>query len=430
MKIDVITGGLYGDEGKGKIVSNFGKKRNYDYIFRVNASTNASHTVVTNNGDKYITKQLPSVFDDERKNFVIAPNAVLNLHELKNEVLSRCDKETLKGRVFIASTISLIIKPYFEINNKSKASTEYGSTNQCTGIAIIARTGRHCLRLYDIYNVINNISSKETIIDKIKFTCEQLNSNFNQDKNDKYYESILDEMIADFKIIEEYLGEYCIDYSNLIYNLDKNSNILVEGCNGIMLDNIHGLNPYTTSSGTTLNSLLAGANLPIKYLNDNYVVISAYFCCLNKRPFLTEMNEEELNKIYSINSEVDNAENMKRRLGYFDLPTLKKSLIGHDGSILILNKLDVMRNLEDIKVCTHYQSGNKLYELMPDDVNELATLTPVYKTFEPFGDISSIDNYEDMPKSVKKFIEFIEKETGFMIKYIGKGPRVDDLIVR
>ena len=87
MKVDVIVGGLYGDEGKGKVVSKLGT--NYDYIFRVNASTNASHTVVLENQNSFITKQLPSVFYHKNINFVIAPGAILNLHALKEELESR-----------------------------------------------------------------------------------------------------------------------------------------------------------------------------------------------------------------------------------------------------------------------------------------------------------------------------------------------------
>ena len=107
MKVDVIVGGLYGDEGKGKVVSNLGK--NYDYIFRVNASTNASHTVILENGKQFVTKQLPSVFDKDNVRFVVAPGAVLNLHALRLELQSRNDLDKIYNKVTIASSISLLI---------------------------------------------------------------------------------------------------------------------------------------------------------------------------------------------------------------------------------------------------------------------------------------------------------------------------------
>ena len=108
MKIDVVVGGLYGDEGKGKIISYLGDESNYDYVFRVNASTNASHSVQLDNSDKIIvTKQLPSVFFNEKIKFVVGPGAVLNLEALKEEVLQRDDVEIIKNKVYIASSICL-----------------------------------------------------------------------------------------------------------------------------------------------------------------------------------------------------------------------------------------------------------------------------------------------------------------------------------
>mgnify|MGYP001063473162 CR=1 FL=1 len=112
MKVDVIVGGLYGDEGKGKVVSKLGT--NYDYIFRVNASTNASHTVVLENQNSFITKQLPSVFYHKNINFAIAPGAILNLHALKEELESRKDLDDIYNHVTVASSITLLITPYIE----------------------------------------------------------------------------------------------------------------------------------------------------------------------------------------------------------------------------------------------------------------------------------------------------------------------------
>ena len=137
MKVDVIVGGLYGDEGKGKVVSNLGKK--YDYIFRVNASTNASHTVVLEDGKQFVTKQLPSVFGKEDIKFVVAPGAVLNLHALRSELETRNDLKKIYNKVTIASSISLLIDPYIDRNKNQNHSKKYGSTNQGTGNAIIVK---------------------------------------------------------------------------------------------------------------------------------------------------------------------------------------------------------------------------------------------------------------------------------------------------
>ena len=426
MKVDVIVGGLYGDEGKGKIVSNLGK--NYDYIFRVNASTNASHTVVLEDGKSFVTKQLPSVFGKENIKFVVAPGAVLNLHALRLELESRNDLDKIYNNITIASSISLLINPYIDRNKNQNHSKKYGSTNQGTGNAIIARDARHSIKLVDIKNVINNNISLDMVIGKIKDSCYELDKLFYQDKKDEYFKLEAESLIEDFIQIEKMIGIFCKDYSNFLYNIESNANILIEGCNGIMLDNLHGLNPFTTSASTSINSLLNGANISPYYLNEMYVIITGYFCCLNKRPFLTEMEEKDANKLYRYNSEVDDAENMKRRLGWFDLPTLKKSLIGHKNAKLILNKLDIMQDLKIIKVCDYYlnEMNEKIY-VMPDDVEELKKLKPHYIEFKGWGNIDNI-NKNIIPKELKDYIDYIEKETKEKIAYIGVGRKDKDLI--
>lgn len=427
MKVDVIVGGLYGDEGKGKIVSNLGNK--YDYIFRVNASTNASHTVELKNGEVFITKQLPSVFGNDNIKFVVAPGAVLNLNALKEELLSRNDLDKIYNHVTIASSISLLIEPYIERNKVQTHSKVFGSTNQGTGNAIIARDARHSVKLMDVENTINGIITLDDLKDKIKKSCLELDRYFFKDKEDNYYLKEANSLVNNFKVINELIGDFSKDYSEFMYNLiSKKVNILIEGCNGIMLDNLHGLNPYTTSASTSVNALLNGANISPYYLNNTYIIITGYFCCLNKRPFLTEMDDEESSYLLKYNKEVDDAENMQRRLGWFDLPTLKKSLIGHTNAKLILNKLDIMKDLDIIKLCDYYvdKDGNKYY-IMPDDVFKLESLRPHYIEFAGWHDLSNI-NKNSIPNELRTFINYIEESTGFKVSYIGVGRKDKDLI--
>ena len=430
MKVDVIVGGLYGDEGKGKIISYLGDENKYDYVFRVNASTNASHSVQLDNSNEVIvTKQLPSVFFNKNIKFVVGPGAVLNLEALKEEILQRPDIQEIKNRVYIASSISMLIKPYIEKNRNGEISTKLGSTNQGTGIAVVARTRRQCIRLYDIENVVDGEMTKEELKQKIRFSCEELDKEFYKSKTEEYYEKIIEELVKDYKIIKKKIGNFSVDYTKFLASISENSKILIEGCNGIMLDNIHGLNPYTTSASTSISSLINGANLSPYLLDKSYIVATGYFCCLNKRPFVTEMEPEDAEKIYQNNSEVDGAEGMLRRVGWFDMPTLKKALIGHKKSELIINKLDIMKDFKEVKVCTNYvlPNGEKL-EYMPDNLSVLNKVKPEYKIFKGWGEIANIKDYNDIPKELKDFIKFIEEETKFKIAFIGIGRKKSDLI--
>ena len=430
MKIDVIVGGLYGDEGKGKIISYLGDEKKYDYVFRVNASTNASHSVQLDNSDELIvTKQLPSVFFNKDIKFVVGPGAVLNLEALKEEVLQRPDIDIIKNKVYIASSICLLIKPYIEKNKSGEISNKLGSTNQGTGIEVVARTRRHCIRLYDIENVINGEITKDELKEKIKFSCEQIDKELYKNRNERYYEDIALELIENYKIIKEKIVDFSVYYTSFLASIPEKSKILIEGCNGIMLDNLHGLNPYTTSASTSINSLLNGANLSPYLIDKSYIVCTVYFCCLNKRPFVTEMEKDDADKIYKNNSEIDGAEGMLRRIGWFDMPTLKKALIGHKNSELIINKLDIMKDLTEIKVCTNYilPNGEKL-EYMPDNLKIVEKVKPEYKIFKGWGELKNVNNYESLPNELKEFIKFVEDETKFKVAYIGVGRRKSDLI--
>ena len=428
MKVDVIVGGLYVDEGTGKIVSYLGNENNYNYVFRVNASTNASHCVQLEGSDDIIvTKQLPSVFFNDDVKFVVGPGAVLNLKALKEEVYSRPDD--LMNKVSIASTICLLIEPYIEKTVGSTISKSLGSTNQGTGVAVVARTRRHCLRLYDVANCVNGKLTVEELVEKIIFTSNETDAVYFSKKEKSYFSKIAEDLISEYKAIVEKIGEFSVDYTQFLNAIPEDSKILIEGCNGIMLDNLHGLNPYTTSASTAVNALMNGANISPYHLNDTYIICTGYFCCLNKRPFLTEMEEDEAEKIYINNDEVDNAEGMKRRIGWFDLPTLKKALTGHEGAKLVINKLDIMKDLETVKICTEYRlSDGRMVEYMPDNLLELQGAEPVYREFDGWGDISQATYKEELPEALLKFLAYVEEETHFKIAFVGNGRGQKSLI--
>ena len=428
MRVDVIVGGLYGDEGKGKIVSYLGNENNYQYVFRVNASTNASHCVQLDGTNEIIvTKQLPSVFFNEDVKFVVGPGAVLNLKALMEEVYARPDN--LMNKVSIASTICLLIEPYIEKTIGSTISQSLGSTNQGTGVAVVARTRRHCLRLYDVENCAKGRITMDELVEKIIFTSNETDAVYFSKKEKSYFSKIADDLINHYKAIVEKIGEFSVDYTRFLNNIPEDSNILIEGCNGIMLDNLHGLNPYTTSASTAVNALMNGANISPYQLNNAYIICTGYFCCLNKRPFLTEMSTEEAEKIYANNDEVDNAEGMKRRVGWFDLPTLKKSLTGHEGAELIINKLDIMKDFDKVKICTEYLlSDGRKVKYMPDNLLELKGAVPVYREFVGWGDITHVTCKEELPETLLQFLAFVEKETNFKIAFVGNGRGQNALI--
>lgn len=377
--IDIVVGGMYGDEGKGKIVNYLARKNNYDYIFRVNASTNASHTVEID-GKVYITKQLPSSFGCN-SSLVVSPGAVMNLLEFKEELYSRPDIENLRENVFVAGTIPIILPGYIESEKNDGRKNSIGTTNQGTGVAQIARVARHAVTLFDVKRATRSGFMK--LVDKIQASYDSLGI------ERTHSQCVVDAsmLCCTYLNIINIIDSFCVDYTSFLFNIDHRAEILIEGCNGVMLDNIHGLWPYVTSCSTTVSALMGYANLSPKFLRDTYVVMGIYSVCLNKRPFLTEITDQSvIDHINSVTNEVDPAENMMRRIGWFDVPTARRALLGHFGCKLILTKLDALGGDITGKMCTHYRRKNSTELILPDDINEIEQCEPVYKEFEMYDE--------------------------------------------
>ncbi|MCB1135661.1 MAG: adenylosuccinate synthetase, partial [Chlamydiia bacterium] len=288
LEVDIVIGALWGDEGKGKYVAQVCKR--YDAVLRVNASTNAGHCV-EEDGAQYVTRQLPSYFFPGETELVVAPGALLNLVKLKEEIEERPDIEQLRGKLKVANSISLVLDPYV-LKCQGKQSQMIGSTHQGTGPSAAARTARHSLRLYDIEAALRGDAS---VVDKIAHTTrETIPHRFDEDsaENRSYFKRVLDENVQAYRSIVALIGPFTVDYSHYLGSSLRAhaKRVLIEGCNGLLLDNLHGALPYTTSASTNLGAMVCGANLSPQEVQSSIVVTSAYATCLGKRPFPTEMS--------------------------------------------------------------------------------------------------------------------------------------------
>lgn len=421
----VLTDGLYSDSGKGKLMSYLIKEIHPDIVVRCNASTNASHCVpVMNNKTENIlvTKQLPSVFNCTNELLLISPGAILNINELLQELKNRPDIGTLKNRIKIANTINLILPGYIEKNRSDPNAKMMGSLNQGTTLALVSRTAKHALHLYDLTHNVGepvNLNLVSDIMNKISRSYEALNINADKEQ----VERDANELINAYADIYNLVGNFSIDYSNFM-NQNKDKKFLVEGCNGMMIDNIHGSVPYVTSCMTTIGAMLAYCNISPFKLHTSYVAYTAYTCCVNKRPFPTEISDEQIkNHIYSKCNETDNAEMIKRRIGWCDLVTMRKTLNGSTGSKIFINKLDPLCGLKNVQVCVKYDYEGILYDVMPDSPTVTGFVKPIYKIFDGWNTCAD--------QNCKIFMDFLCSEitkTGSTVIGFGTGPYSNDII--
>lgn len=422
--IDVIVGGLLGDEGKGKLVGRIGKE--YDAVLRVNASTNAGHCV--SDGDNhYVTRQLPSVFFPSKTDLVIAPGALLNLEAFYEELASRPDLKELHGKVKVASSISLVIAPYLE-KDREKVGSLLESTRQGTGPSAAARSMRHSLRLFDIEEASKNNEHYQAILQKLILTTEEtLPFKYKNDRATLLAMSLslLSHLVDTYNKIRALVGNFCVDYTSYAVEnlLCPTKNLLIEGCNGLLLDNLHGMHPYVTSASTNIGAMLSGANFSHHAVRKVIVVVSSYATCLGKRPFPTEMEESDTAHFFNNCNEIDVAESKKRRIGWLDLPALRKALAGSSGAVLHMNKLDVLSGVKQLKVCTHYQVNGKKVDFMPDTPYIHANLKPHYEILEGWDvSIQNCRSFDELPQQAKDYIAFVSSQLSFPIESVGVGP--------
>lgn len=433
LQVDVIVGALWGDEGKGKLVGAIG--RDYDAVLRVNASTNAGHCV-DDGARVHVTRQLPSVFSPQATLLVIGPGALLNLVALADEAAARPDPDHVRGKVRVASSVALVIRPYVE-KGQGGMSRLIGSTHQGTGPTAVARAARHALHLYDVEAVARGApGAADEVHAKLVRTCVETSPDRFADgrpDTDAYCRDVLVELVAAFRRLEQALGAFCVDYTALLLDLHATGRrALIEGCNGLLLDNLHGAHPNVTSASTNLGAMLCGANVSPAAVGTAYVVAAAYATCLGKRPFPTEMSAADAAPLRARCDEVDVAQHEPRRLGWLDVPALRKALAGCHGAVLHLNKLDALGGRggpATIKLCTRYRLGERVVDVMPDDPRLVRLAAPEYVEVPGWTEsIGDVRRFDALPAAAQDYVRHVQRLLPNEVVSVGVGPRNDDLV--
>lgn len=430
LKVDVITGALYGDEGKGKVVSATGRR--YDAILRVNASTNATHCV-TDGVHAHVTRQMPSLFFAPDTELVLAPGALLNLPALADEVAARADVAELPGRVRIATTCALVLPPYIE-KGQGGMSVALGSTHQGTGPSVVARAARHTLRVYDVLAAREGGPAREDVLERLRRTsAETLPERYAAlPATAPIFAQWLDAQLEATARLDALLGPtWPTAYTAWLHTLQRrdHARALIEGCNGMLLDNLHGGLPHVTSTPTSPAAMLAFAHLSPACADALIVVMAAYGTCLGKRPFVAEMTPDEAHHFYTRCDEVDPTQHQLRRLGWLDLPALRKALTGATGASLHMNKLDVLSGAGPIKLCTHHLIDGQPHEVMPDDPRAVARATSVWDTMPGWdAPLRDARTWSDLPENARAYIDRVARELELPIVAVGVGPRDQDVL--
>jgi adenylosuccinate synthase len=423
MKIDLILGLQWGDEGKGKIVDVL--TNNYDIIARFQGGPNAGHTLEFDE-IKHVLHTIPSgIFHDKKIN-VIGNGVVIDPVIFKKEI------DTLKNlgvdvssKLFVSRKAHLIFPTHRLIDQASelsKGKKKIGSTLKGIGPTYMDKTGRNGFRVGELEidgweNKLNNLISKH----------ERLIKNFNVEIEYNINE-LKDEFLDALKFLKSLT---LIDSEHYFHtSLKSNKKILAEGAQGSLLDIDFGTYPYVTSSNTTSAGACTCLGIPPNKIGNVYGIFKAYTTRVGSGPFPTELFDETGERIGKIGHEFGATTGRARRCGWLDLVSLKHSINVNGVTELIMMKGDVLSGLEKLKICTKYRYKNEIIEHLPFTIDD-SSLEPIYEEIEGWNeDITQIDNYHDLPDNFKKYVNFLEKNLELEIKIVSVGPNRKQTIIR
>ncbi len=415
----VVLGSQWGDEGKGKIVDLLAS--DYDYVVRYQGGSNAGHTVIV--GDKkYALHLIPSGILHEGKKNIITHGMVVSLEELIKEMNRVKDiVGNFEGRLFISDRVHLVF-PYHKIldglNEKAKGKKKVGTTLKGIGPAYVSKYARTGIRIADLFDPQYFRDRLQQAFNEAKNIAEKVyNESLNLDVNKIYFDTL-----KMFETIKPLVADTSLMLDKALRNGEK---VLFEGAQGTMLDIDMGTYPYVTSSNSSALGLSNGTGVSPKLIGQStvYGVSKAYVTRVGAGPFPTELLNEEGQKLRDEGFEYGTTTGRPRRTGWLDLVALRFAarINGMDG--LIITKLDVLDNFDEIKVATGYEYEGKVIRDFPARLDILEKCKPVYKTLKGWDKTTKgIKRKEDIPKEVWNFIDTIEEETQTPVVMLSTGP--------
>jgi len=419
----VVLGAQWGDEGKGKVTDFFASTA--DYVVRFQGGNNAGHTIVVGE-DKLALSLTPSGVLYPECTPVIGSGCVIDLGFLKQE-LEMLKEKNINTEKLVISPNAHVIMPYHklldELIEESLGENKIGTTKKGIGPCYADKIQRKGIRIQDLLNK-NNFS------EKVKKNVEEVNLTLTKIYNQPPL--IADEIINEFDAYVDTVSEHVADTSLLIANAIKNNkSILFEGAQGTLLDIDHGTYPFVTSSNTSSGNAAIGSGVGPKNLDRIVGVTKAYISRVGSGPFLTEQENEIGDYLIEKGAEFGVVTGRRRRCGWLDLISLKYSVRVNSLTELFITKLDVLSGLEELKLCVGYKNSNEVLTDYPYDQNILNTAEPIYETLDGWtDDISSIKNFEDLPKNAQIYIKAIEDFIEVPITFISVGPeRTENIII-
>ncbi|MFO7658532.1 MAG: adenylosuccinate synthase [Bacteroidales bacterium] len=420
MKVDVLLGLQWGDEGKGKIVDVLAP--DYDVIARFQGGPNAGHTLEFNK-IKHVLHTIPSGIFRENQINIIGNGVVIDPVVFKKEIEKiKAMNIDISKKLLISKKAHLILPSHRILDQASenaKGITKIGSTLKGIGPTYMDKTGRNGLRVGDL--ITASFKEKyQSLKEKHKDLLRLYDFEYNIEILEKeWFEGI--EAIKQFQLID----------SELVINgfLKDNKRILAEGAQGTMLDIDFGSYPFVTSSNTICAGACSGLGVAPSSIGEVYGIFKAYCTRVGSGPFPTELLNNTGEELRAKGNEFGATTGRPRRCGWLDLPVLNYAIMLNGVTQLFMTKADVLSGFGNIKVCTGYKAGGEVIKYVPYELTEISE--PVFTDMKGWDkDLSEIRNIKDIPAELETYIRFIEKETGVPVTFVSVGPDREQILIR
>ena len=422
-KTAVVLGAQWGDEGKGKIVDVLSER--FSAVARYAGGHNAGHTVIIGE-HKFVLQLIPCGVLRPGCKGVIGNGVVLDPIAFLSEVgrIRELGVE-VDGNLFISNRAQVIL-PYHRMIELAAESApgrkKIGTTSRGIGPAYEDKMARSGLRVVDLLHPallkthIEAACAEKNAIAHALFGTAPLDS-------EKMYE--------EYAAAAEQIRPFVADTGRMLNNiLAKGGSIMFEGAQGTLLDIDHGTYPYVTSSSATAGGASTGTGVGPTAIGTVISVAKAYVTRVGGGPFPTEIHDAAGDLLRARGHEYGAVTGRPRRCGWLDIPLLRYSNQVNGAQWLVVTKLDVLDELEEIPVCTGYEIDGKITDEIPADVRGLEAIKPRYTTFKGWRESTEgITEFDRLPQAAREYLAFQERESGAKIGMISTGPDRGQTIV-
>tara|TARA_B100001057_G_scaffold395672_1_gene405246 strand:+ start:3108 stop:4400 length:1293 start_codon:yes stop_codon:yes gene_type:complete len=423
MKNIVVVGSQWGDEGKGKIVDWLSEQA--DVIIRFQGGHNAGHTLVID-GKTYKLRLLPSGIVRKDKISIIGNGVVVDPWALLDEIKEIKDKgvNVDVNNLIISESANLILpfhKEMDEIREDAAGKSKIGTTRRGIGPAYEDKVGRRSIRIMDLRSEKNLDQRLDLVLSHHNAVRKGLGKKtFEKEQLKKELLRIAPEILKFSQPVWMKIDQY----------KRQKKKILFEGAQGILLDVDHGTYPFVTSSNTVASSAATGTGCGPGTINYVLGITKAYTTRVGEGPFPTELKNQIGEILGNRGKEFGTVTSRKRRCGWFDGVLVRQTIKISGINGIALTKLDVLDELDEIKMCVEYKLNEKKIDYLPASAEDQFNIIPIYKTFPGWRkSTKGIKNIDDLPEEAKNYVYAIEDFIGAKVSSVSTSPEREDTIL-